>query len=108
MYSSRGATLLQGGLDSSDAQGRASVRQVLCRRYIEQVAVALRGRERAVETIQALLRSCRAKTVSSAAAMHQASTAYLPTGSCHSQSYPDVRACHTPEICLHLLSSAVN
>ena len=40
-------------------------------RYIEQVTVALRGRERAVETIQALLRSCRAKTVSSAAAMHQ-------------------------------------
>ncbi len=40
-------------------------------RYIEQVAVALQGREHAVETIQALLRSCRAKSVSSTAAMHQ-------------------------------------
>ncbi len=40
-------------------------------RYIEQVAAALGGREHAVETVQALLRSCRAKTVSSAAAMHQ-------------------------------------
>ena len=53
------------------AQGRASLTQMLCCRYIEQVAVALQGRERAVETIQALLRSCRAKTVSSTAAMHQ-------------------------------------
>ena len=50
--------------------GRA-VRGAPCCRYIEQVAVALRGRECAMETIQALLRSCRAKTVSSAAAMHQ-------------------------------------
>lgn len=41
------------------------------RRYIEQVSAALDGREHAVETIQALLRSCRAKTVSSTAAMHQ-------------------------------------
>ena len=42
-----------------------------CCRYIEQVAGALSGREHAVETVQALLRSCRAKTVSSVAAMHQ-------------------------------------
>ena len=41
------------------------------RRYIEQVSAALDSREHAVETIQALLRSCRAKTVSSTAAMHQ-------------------------------------
>lgn len=49
----------------------AGMHELLCHRYIEQVAVALSGRDHAVETIQALLRSCRAKTVSSAAAMHQ-------------------------------------
>ena len=66
---------------SKAAQGEASLMKMLCCRYIEQVAVALHGNERAAETVQALLRSCRAKTVSSAAAMHQASTVY-DTESC--------------------------
>ena len=58
-------------------QNEYLLRRLLCCRYIEQVAVALRGRERAVVTIQALLRSCKAKTVSSAAAMHQVCQASL-------------------------------
>lgn len=77
----------EGKRDSTELRcsGRAgwSVRRVACCRYIEQVAVALRGRERAVETIQALLRSCRAKTVSSAAAMHQVDGRSFAADSCY-------------------------
>ena len=86
-----------GGYAYSWTLQSGSLRLVRYRRYIEQVAVALHGNDRAVETVQALLRSCRAKTVSSAAAMHQASTTHLDFSFCDQYPYPGVKLSHIPK-----------